>query len=84
MAQIDGQADHAAPVPTTNGLSPKAVAATVVSGLVGIVVALLNGLQADPAMLGSLPTWAQSLVLLLVPPVITFLAAYQAKPGDVS
>lgn len=84
MANIDGQPDHAAPVPTTNGLSPKAVAATVVSGVVGIVVALLNGVQENPDMLGTLPTWAQSLILLLVPPVVTFLAAYQAKPGDVS
>lgn len=83
MANIDGRPDHAAAL-TTDGVSPKVIVATVVSTLVGAIVALLNGVQADPSLLGELPTFWQSAVLLVIPPAVTFLSAYRANPGNVS
>lgn len=83
MANVDGQPDHAAPKLVTDGISPKAIAATVVSAVVGIVVAALNAVQADPSLLGPLPVWVQGAILAVVPTLITFLAAYKAGPGVV-
>jgi len=83
MANIEGQADHAAAEPTTNGISPKAVASSAVGLLVGVLIAVLNAVQ-EANLLGGLPMPAQVLLLAAIPPVLTFLAAYQAKPGDVS
>lgn len=79
-----GEPGHAAPAVKTDGLSPKAIAAGVVGALVGVIVTVLNAMQADPSLLGSLPTFWQSAILLVIPPVVTFLAAYQAGPGAVS
>lgn len=84
MSNIEGQADHAAAAPTTDGVSPKAIAAGVVGALVGVIVTVLNAMQADPDLLGSLPTFWQSAILLVIPPVVSFLAAFQARPGSVS
>jgi hypothetical protein len=81
--QIPGVPDHAAE-PHTIGISPKALWPTVAMGLVGIIISVLNGVQENPSMLGALPTWLQSLILLIVPPVIVFLSAYAAKPGPVT
>lgn len=78
-----GVPDHAAPATRTVGLSPKAIASTVVAALVGVVVTVLNAVSDNPDLLGGLPVTVQSLILLLVPPVITWLAAYQASPGTV-
>lgn len=78
-----GVPDHAAPATRTVGFSPKAIASTVVAALVGVVVTVLNAVQENPDLLGGLPVMVQSLILLLVPPVITWLAAYQASPGTV-
>jgi len=57
----------------------KVVAATAISTGVGIGVAILNDVEADHSLLGGMPAWAQALVLVVVPPVATFLAGYQAK-----
>jgi len=78
-----GVPNHAPPAKVTVGLSPKAIAGTTVAALVGVIVTVLNAVQDNPDLLGALPTWAQSLLLLLVPPVITWLATYQAPPGTV-
>jgi hypothetical protein len=78
-----GRPDHAQPTMTTVGASPKMIAATAVSTLVGIVVALLNALQANPNLFGDLPTPVQSLILVVVPPLLTGFAAYTASPGSV-
>jgi hypothetical protein len=72
------------PVVKTEGFSPKMIAATVVSALIGVVIATLNALQENPSLLGGLPLWAQSLALLLIPPVAAGLAAFQASPGSVT
>lgn len=79
-----GYPDHAAPTVQTVGVSPKMVAATVTTTVIGIVIAVLNALQADPSLLGGLPTVAQSLLLVLVPPLLAGLATYQAGPGNVT
>jgi uncharacterized RDD family membrane protein YckC len=84
MSNIEGQPDHAAPAVKTEGVSPKAIAAGVVGALVGVIVTVLNAMQAQPDLLGSLPTFWQSAILLVIPPVVSFLAAYQASPGTVS
>jgi len=78
-----GFADHAAPAAKTVGWSPKMLAATAATTLVGIVVAILNALQEDPAMFGALPTWLQSLLLVVIPPLLAGFASYQAGPGEV-
>jgi hypothetical protein len=83
MADTPGVADHAAPKHETVGLSPKAIASTVVAALVGVLVTVLNAVSENPDLLGGLPVWLQSLILVLVPPLVTWLAAYQAPPGTV-
>lgn len=77
---------HSAPTPVvkTEGYSPKMLAATAVSTLVGIVVAVLNALQENPNLLGTLPVPVQSLLLVVIPPILAGFAAYQASPGSVS
>lgn len=67
----------------TQGLSPKMVWASVVTTIVGVVIALLNGLVANAALLGALDPVLQFIIITAVPPVLVGLAAYQAKPGDV-
>ena len=67
----------------TVGLSPKMVAATATSLILGVVVAVLNALQERPDLLGSLPPLLQFVLLAAIPSVVTGLAAYQAKPGTV-
>jgi hypothetical protein len=79
-----GVPDHAVPAAKTEGVSPKAIAATVVGALVGVIVTTLNAMQAQPDLLGTLPTFWQSAILLVIPPVLTFLAAYQAGPGSIT
>lgn len=82
--QTPGVPDHAAPTVKTVGWSPKMIAATAATTLVGVVVALLNALQADPSLFGDLPTWAQSLLLVVIPPVLAGFASYSAGPGEVT
>jgi hypothetical protein len=71
-------------VTVTEGISPKALAATIVSVLVGIAVAALNAVQEQPSLLGPLPVWVQGVILAVVPAVITALAAFRASPGSVT
>jgi hypothetical protein len=76
--------DHATPAVKTVGLSPKMIAPTVVTTVVGVVVALLNALQADASMLGGLNPVLQFIILTAIPPVLAGFAAYQASPGNIS
>lgn len=78
-----GVPDHAAPAVHTEGVSPKALASGVVGLLVGIAVAVLNAVQ-DANLLGGLPMTLQVLILAAIPPVLAFLASYQASPGNVT
>lgn len=75
--------DRTEPAPRTVGLSPKTIVGTVVAGLLGTLVAVLNLVQDDPALLGSLPAPLQTVLIVLVPPVLAGLAVYRASPGTV-
>lgn len=46
---------------------------------VSAVIAVLNQAVADDALMGSAPAWLQTLILLVVPPVVTFLGGWKAK-----
>jgi uncharacterized RDD family membrane protein YckC len=78
-----GVPDHAAPAVKTEGLSPKALASSAVGLGVGILIAVLNAVQ-DNDLLGTLPPALQVILLAAIPPVLTFLAAYGASPGNVT
>lgn len=67
----------------TVGYSPKAIWATVVSGGIGIVLALLTLFQDQPELLAPLPPVVQALALALIPGLATWVAAYKADPGIV-
>lgn len=82
--QTPGVPDHAAPTVKTVGWSPKMIAPTVVTTLVGVVVALLNAVAADASMLGGLHPVLQFVILTAIPPVLAGFAAYQASPGNVT
>jgi hypothetical protein len=60
-------------------IEAKVVASTAASAAAGIVLAVLNDVQADHSLLGSTPAWAQALILVAVPPLAAFLAGYQAR-----
>lgn len=78
-----GYPDHAAPTVRTEGVSPKAAASGAVGLLVGILIAVLNAVQ-EANLLGGLPMALQVILLAAIPPVLSFLAAYQASPGSVT
>jgi hypothetical protein len=60
-------------------IETKVKAATSAAFLVGLVIALLNWGVGDSSLMGSLPAWAQTLITLVVPPVVTFLSGWQAQ-----
>ena len=84
MVAPDPIPDPSMPVVRTVGWSPKMVASTAVATVIGIVVAILNALQANPNLLGQLPTPVQSLLLVIIPPILAGFAAYQAPPGNIT
>jgi len=73
----------ALPPSATVGVSPKTTWTTVAAGVLGLVVAALNGLQQNPALIGFLPPWAQWGVLTLAPMLFVALAGYWAPAGDI-
>lgn len=60
-------------------IEAKVIASTAASSAAGIGIAVLNDVEADHSLLGATPAWLQALALVVVPPVVTFLAGYQAK-----
>ena len=64
------------PDPRTAPIHPKVKAATVGSLAASIVMAVLVWTQ-SPDLMGSLPTWAQGVVVAFVPPGLTLLAGYR-------
>jgi hypothetical protein len=59
-------------------IEAKVKASALLTLLVGVALTLLNEVQADNKLLGSLPPWAQSLITLFGPPLAAFLAGYAA------
>lgn len=62
--------------PTPDVVESKLVAASIITLLAGIAVALLNAVQADSSILGSLPPAVQFVILAAIPPVLSFAAGY--------
>ena len=69
---------------STVGTSPKTWAAGWAGLVLGAIVSVLNGVQADPSLVGSLPVWAQSLIIVVVTTLGAGGAAYAAGPGTVT
>lgn len=61
----------------------KVVAASVVTLVVSVLIAILNAVAADSSMLGGLPAPLQVIVLVVIPPVLTWLGGY-AKSSSTS
>jgi len=57
----------------------KVKAASTVTFLVGLAIAMLNAVVADSSLLGPLPVWLQAPLLALVPTALVWLAGYQAR-----
>lgn len=53
--------------------------ATYAATAVGGVIAVLNWVAADSDLLGSLPPWVQAAAVVVVPPLVTFLAGWKAR-----
>lgn len=57
----------------------KVAASTGAATLLALVITILNAVVADSALLGGLPPAVQSLITLFAPPLVVFLAGYQAR-----
>ncbi|MBT2508794.1 holin [Streptomyces sp. ISL-98] len=57
----------------------KVKAASAMTFVVGLVLAVLNAVAADSSLLGPLPVWLQAVAIPLVPTALTWLAGYQAR-----
>lgn len=64
--------------PTEAPVEKKVTVATIAAFVVGVLIAILNAVQANPDLLGGLPTWLQSLLLVLIPTLATFGGGYLA------
>ena len=54
----------------------KVVAASAGALVVGVVLALVIGLQENPAVIAGLPPWAQFIVITILPPVAAWLGGF--------
>ena len=68
----------------TVGTSPKAVAATAVSTVLGVLFAVLTAVAGSPELLGGLHPTLQFLILAGLPPVLVGIATYRAEVGKVA
>ncbi|NJP42263.1 holin [Actinacidiphila epipremni] len=57
----------------------KVIAATAAAGVAGVGVTVLNQAVADEALLAPVPTWGQTLITMLAPPLLAFLAGWSAR-----
>ncbi len=60
-------------------IETKVAHSTAASAVVGVAVAVLNDVEANHALLGSIPAPAQTVILAAVPPLATFLAGWLAR-----
>lgn len=56
----------------------KVIAATAASAAVGVVIALLDVIVADPGLLGPVHPALEFVIVAAVPPLVTFLSGYAA------
>ncbi len=59
-------------------IEAKVIASTIGSFLVSAAIAWLNVVEQDSHLLGAMPVWLQTLLIAVIPAVITFLSGYQA------
>ncbi|MFE7106652.1 holin [Streptomyces sp. NPDC057575] len=57
----------------------KVKASAAASFVTGLVIAVLNSVTADSALLGPLPSWLQAPLIAVIPAALTWLAGYQAR-----
>jgi len=62
---------------TFQAIEKKVYAATGATTAVGVVIAVLNDVEANHQLLGSLPEAAQTAILAVIPGVLTFAAAWK-------
>lgn len=60
-------------------IEAKVVASTAAAFAVSLAVSILNAVQDNHALLGSTPAVLQTIILIVVPTVVTFLGGYLAK-----
>ncbi len=60
-------------------IEAKVKASTAATFGASVAIAALNQTAGDDALMGSLPPWAQTLVLLVVPSLVTFLSGWKAR-----
>lgn len=68
---------------TEHVVESKVVASSVWAALAAGAIAVLNAAVADSALLGALPPWMQAVVLVAVPPLVTFLGGYAKRSNRV-
>lgn len=59
-------------------IEKKVQASTAVATAVGVLVTVLNTMVGNSQLMGSLPSWAQSLITLFGPPLAVFLGGFYA------
>jgi hypothetical protein len=69
--------------PVEDRIESKVIASSVIALALSAVIAVLNGLVADSALLGVLPPFWQSVVITIVPPLLTFLVGFQTRSNRV-
>lgn len=67
--------------PVDDLIEAKVASSTLVTLAASIGIAVLNGVLGDSTLLGGLPPVVQALILVLIPPLVTFLAGY-ATPSN--
>lgn len=60
-------------------IEKKVKAATLGAFVSSAVIATLNAWMADDSLLGSMPGWAQTLIVALGPTAVTFLSGWAAR-----
>ncbi|MFF2502206.1 holin [Streptomyces sp. NPDC058067] len=56
----------------------KVKSATTATFLVSLLIAVLNQVVADNALLGPLPSWLQPVIIAVAPAAVTFLSGWSA------
>lgn len=72
-----------ADTPVARVVEVKVIVSSLITLFAGVVVGILNAVQADSSILGSLPAWLQFVLLAALPPVLAFAAGYAKESNRV-
>ncbi len=61
----------------------KVAMSTIGSAAASIVIAILNQVTTNASMLGAIPAWLQFVLIVVIPPLVTWLGGY-AMPSPTS